>query len=639
MSGVAETGKRGAPSPAGGPRSAAPHGRRPIPGRRGAARRAGRGVVLLAVGAMLASGCASMPGGGDVQRVDQAVRSDGDSQVRVFGVSPQQGAQPEQIVRGFLEAVTSDEADFATAREYLTQEADAAWRPSAGTSVLSDGPGLPAEPGESSPDGSTVRFEISGERLAVVDEQHVYRPDDGTHRAVFELSRVDEEWRIADLPDGLILGEQDFLRIYRSVSTYFYAAHSTAAVATPQANSTLVADPIYLRHRVDLVGEAVKALLSGPSEWLEPVVRSQFPDEVALVPGARPVVDEEGVLTVRLTGLPAAVQPAACSRMAAQLYYTVRDLGTSEVTEVRVSGGSGAICALTAGEARDNAPGLLIGEQDRQYFIDDDSRVTVVQDEDDPRAVAGPLGRGEVALRSVAVARDGRRAAAVSADGASLYIDALSGTDSLGAPVHTAPGGGPEDGISSPSWDGLGDLWFVDRGADGPRVMRMTGGTGTASEVEVAGLGGGRTVEALRVASDGVRIALLVRDEEDRTTLQLGRIERWVDEEQLQMRVEGLRPVAPHLENVVAVAWAGGSRLVVVGRPPGGAEQMSYVNTDGSTVNATSVAGPSEITGVAASEQEEQPLLARSGDGIARQHQDGTWRIVSPEGTSPAYPG
>jgi two-component system sensor histidine kinase MtrB len=90
---------------------------------------------------------------------------------------------------------------------------------------------------------------------------------------------------------------------------------------------------------------------------------------------------------------------------------------------------------------------------------------------------------------------------------------------------------------------------------------------------------------------------------------------------------------------VVAVSWAGGSRLVVVGRPPGGAEQMSYVNTDGSTVNASKIAGPSEVTGLAASEREDQPLLAQSGGGIARQHRDGTWPIVGPEGTAPAYPG
>ncbi len=618
-------------------------GRAPRPGKRipggSRIRRAGRGGAVLLASALLAAGCASMPGGGEVQRVDSAQRGEGDSQVRVFGVSPQEGAQPEQIVRGFLEAITSDEADFGTAREYLTEDAEKSWQPMDGTSVLLDGPGLPVRDGEIAADGESVRFEVSGERLAVVDEQHVYRPDNRRFRAQFELRRVDDEWRIAGLPDGLILGEQDFLRIYRSVSTYFYAAHSTAAEAAPRAAATLVADPIYLRHRVDLVGETVKALLAGPSEWLEPVVRTQFPGEVSLAPGARPSIDDEGVLTVRLSGLPARLGGDTCSRMAAQLYYTVRDLGTAELNEVRVSGGAGKICGLTAGEARDNAPGLMIGQQDRQFFIDDDNRLTVVQDDEDPRPVAGPLGRGEAALRSVAVARDAKRAAAVSEDGSSLYIDDLSGSDPLEAPVYSSASAGEGTGLSAPSWDGLGDLWFADRDPAQPRLMRMTGGTGVATPIEVAGLGEGRSVEGLRVASDGVRIALLIRDGEDRTTLQLGRIERTLVDDSLQVVVEGLRPVAPHLENVVAVSWAGGSRLVVVGRPAGGAEQMSFVNTDGSTINATSVAGPSEVTGVAASEQEEHPLLAQSGDGIARQHQDGTWRIVSPEGTSPAYPG
>lgn len=610
-----------------------------VAGRPSAARRRGRrGLAALAGAALLLSGCVSMPRGGEVQRVDPGQRSEGDSQVRVFGVSPQDGAPPEQIVRGFLEAVTSDEAEFATARDYLTPEARESWDPHAGVSVLMDGPGPPGRIGEFDEEGETATFEVGGTRLAFIDDRHGYTPAGQEYQADFELRRVEEEWRIDALPDGLILGEQDFRRMYRSVSTYFYAYHGRVGSAVADARNVLVADPVYLRHQVDPVGDAVDALLSGPSGWLEPVVRSQFPDGARVARGTRPVIDEEGVLTVRLSGLPQRISDQHCDRMAAQLFHTLRDLGPTELTEVRLGGRVGTTCTLTAREARTNAPGLLIGEQDRQYFIGEDHRLMVVGDDQAPRAVGGPLGRGEVALRSAAVRRDEERAAAVSADGVALYLDDLSGDGPLEEAAYVSAAGGPEGGISPPSWDGLGDLWFADRDPQDPRLLRMSGGTGAPQPIDVDGLRPGQRIEALRVASDGVRIALLV-SEDGRTTLRLGRIERATVGERLFVRVAQLRPIAPHLENVVAVSWAGGSRLVVVGRPEGGAEQMSYVNTDGSTVNASKVAAPSEVTGLAASEQDEHPLLAQSGEGIARQHRDGTWLVVGPDGTAPAYPG
>jgi hypothetical protein len=258
--------------------------------------------------------------------------------------------------------------------------------------------------------------------------------------------------------------------------------------------------------------------------------------------------------------------------------------------------------------------------------------------EEQPRAVGGPLGRGETPLRSAAIRRDEERAAVVSEDGTALYIGDLSGSDPLSEAEYRSAGTAPEVGLSPPSWDGLGDLWFADRDPEAPRLLRMTGGTGPVRPVEVAGLRGTQRIESLRVASDGVRIALLI-SEDGSTTLWLGRIERTTVNERLEVRVGGLRAIAPHLENVGAVSWAGGNRLVVVGRPPGGAEQMSYVNTDGSTVNASKVAGPSEVTGLASSEREDHPLLAQSGEGIAQQLRDGTWLIVGPDGAAPAYPG
>lgn len=601
------------------------------------------GGVLVAAGATLLAGCASMPGSGDVQRVDSSQRSESDSQVRVSGVSPQEDALPKEIVRGFLEAVTSDEADFDKAREYLTPERRAQWEPFASTTVLATGPDFGPQSSGSDPGGvgETFSIEISGERLAQVDESHVYRPEDGTYRETLKLRQVEGEWRIDALPDGLVLGEADFRRIYRSVNTFYYADLGPDTAQVENGRNVLVADPVYLRRRIDPVGEAVAALLSGPSEWLAPVSRSAFPEGVRTAGGHPPVINDSGVLTVRLSGASREVSGSRCERMAAQLLHTVRDLAASEVGEIRLTGSGGSqLCAQSWTQAQTRAPGLLDGELDHQYFLDDSGQLVSAQDEDQVhQAVPGALGDPAVELRGAAVSREQDWAAGVSADGTRLFVAPLSGGDPLPEPVLVSEAPGDEAGLSAPSWDGLGDLWVADRDPAQPRLLRMAQGTGVPQEIPVEGLRSDQWVESLRVASDGVRIAMLVRDESG-TSLQLGRVQRTRTSEDVAVTVDELRPLAPALESVTAASWAGGSRLVIVGRPDGGVEQLQYVNTDGSSSSAPTVPGLTNVvTGVAAAEGERQPLLAETEEGIARLEYDANWRLFTKEGSAPFYPG
>ncbi|WP_329812639.1 LpqB family beta-propeller domain-containing protein, partial [Streptomyces sp. GSL17-113] len=82
------------------------------------------------------------------------------------------------------------------------------------------------------------------------------------------------------------------------------------------------------------------------------------------------------------------------------------------------------------------------------------------------------------------------------------------------------------DRLTAPSWDGLGDLWVADRDPDNPRLLRLRGGKERPDEVRVPDLDKGERIESLRISSDGVRIALLVRERDGHTSLQLGRVVR-----------------------------------------------------------------------------------------------------------------
>jgi hypothetical protein len=615
--------------------------------RRRRAWRPGRAAALLVSAGLLLTGCASMPGSGPVQQADSAELSEGESQVRVFGVPPEDDAPPQDIVRGFLEAVTSDEADFETAKRYLTPDRRGDWDPFHGTMVLSSGPTFEqsvSEPGLEG-GGETFRVEISGTQLAAVDSSRVYTPQDGMpYEASFELRLVDGQWRIDDLPAGLVMAEADFRRIYRSVDAYYFADLGPETSRVTKGDDVLVADPVYVRRWIDPISELVDTLLDGPSGWLDPVVSTAFPEGVTMARGEEPEIDESGHLSVRLAGVPRDDwSTAQCERMGAQLLHSVEVLASVELVEARLANEAGTLlCELTRTQADAYAPGLLDGETEQPYFLDADQHLVTVEPQDDaePVALSGPLSRDEVALRSAAVSRNEDWAAGVSADGSSLYVAPLFGGDALSDPVYQRELTGPDDpGLTAPSWDGLGDLWFADRDpVEGQQLLLLRSGSGEPQEIPVTGLRPDQRIEALRVASDGVRIAMLV-SEGGQTTLQLGRIERSGAGDDRVVTVDDLRRVAPQLENVAAASWAGGSQLVVVGRPADGVEQWQSVATDGSLATTPPVPGLNDVTGVAAAEDERKPLLAETADGIARLGDDSQWKLVSEDGTGPFYPG
>ncbi|MFI9046817.1 LpqB family beta-propeller domain-containing protein [Streptomyces sp. NPDC053427] len=607
-------------------------------------REAGRArkAALLGCAGVLLAGCASMPDSGDVKAVDQSPRADGDSQVRVYGVPPQDGAQPTNIVRSFLDATTSDEADFRTAGQYLAKSARQKWQPFRGTDVLQERPKSEPQAQPNREDGNGYTVVLSGSQVAKVDANHAYTPEEKKYRRTIHLIKEDGQWRIDRLPNGLVLGQSDFQRIYRSVNKYYFASYQSETPDPKASRNVLVADPVYLRQRIEPITASVEALLSGPTDWLSQVTSSDFPSGTRLA--ARDLsLDDSNALRVKLSKQAVNTDTGQCKRMAAQLFFTVQDMTrASKVSEVDLQDHDGnSLCALTQEQAeRDFSPTRLTGHSAQEYFIDADHKVVSMSDSaTEPTPVRGPFGTGRTPLRSVAISRGETTAAAVSGDGRSLYVAGLEDGVPRGAPLLTSTGSAkdPDEGLTAPSWDGLGDLWIADRNSHGSRLLRMREGKSAPEEVAVPGLGK-RRIKAIRVAADGIRIAMLVEDK-GRTTLQLGRVERGGSSAHPVLSVEELRPIAPQLEDVVAASWAGGSRLVVVGRESGGVQQMQFMETDGSASNAQTLPGVNGVKAVAASEDETRPLIADATEGIVRLPPDANWKTVAKEGTAPVYPG
>ncbi|EST22310.1 hypothetical protein N566_26690 [Streptomycetaceae bacterium MP113-05] len=599
------------------------------------------GVGALLTLSLLLSGCASMPSDGEVGAVESSQRAEHESRVRVYGVSPQKHEDAQDIVRGFLEATTSDEPNFSTARQYLTEDAAKGWEPFAGTTVLKGGP-VVAEARRNTGEKGGRTVVVSGESTARLDRRHAYSPESGRFSDDFHLSRSKGEWRIDRLPEGLVIGDADFERIYRSVDVFYFAQLGPGGEAVSRGDDVLVAQPVYVRSRIDPVAETVRALLEGPVDWLSPVVGTAFPASTRLDRGDSVAVDDSGTVTVRLNRRGASVGTGRCMRMAAQMMHSVQSQASAKVPRLRIEGPRGReVCDLDAEEAKDYVPGRLGGGSVQPYLIDAEDRVAAIRPgEDDPQVVSGPLGSGRIEFRSVGVSRDERLAAAVSRNGRALYVSSLSGSDEAAQPVLVSRGGLESGRLSAPSWDGLGDVWVADRDPHDPRLVRLPGGKGEPETVSVPGLARNERIESLRISSDGVRIALRIRNPDGTSSLELGRVERDGTRENPAVTVAALQRVAPQLEDIKAMAWSGHSELVVVGRESRGVQQLQYVGTDGSTAHQPPLPGINDVESVAASEDESKPLFAESEYAIVRlTPPDGNWETVTEDGGAPVYPG
>ncbi|MFE9939286.1 LpqB family beta-propeller domain-containing protein [Streptomyces hirsutus] len=605
-------------------------------------------IAYATSGAVLLTGCASMPDSGDLRGVESTPRQD--AQVRVFAMPPSKDASPTQIVQGFLEALTSDDPDYRTARQYLTAEAAEAWKPELSTTVLADGPGAQADPPGREETGE-VSFALTGDKVATVDAQQAYASATGPYDKLVRLTQDAKsgQWRIAGVPQGVVMGKSDFQRNYMSVSKYYFASNTLGAAADgpPMA----VADPVYVRSHVEPTTQMVRSLLGGPTTWLDPVVRSSFPEGAALHEDAGPLTaDDRGKLTVPLNGKAAGTGTKRCKEMAAQLLFTLRNLSPA-VDEVELRADGKQLCTLTQEAIGTVADRGSRNSPDYLYFVDGEHRlVRIFADSDDtqPDPVPGALGEGETPLRSVAVSRDERAAAGVALDGGALYVGSIVPGGSLGEPVLSSRGKSEEDRLTAPSWDAQGGLWVADRDPADPRLLLLEEGSGEPLEVRTPGLDG--RIQAVRVAADGVRIALVVA-KGDRRSLMIGRIERSGTNGQEgpagpaektgarpAVTVLQMRPATPELEKVTAMSWTGDSRLVVVGREEGGVEQMRYVEVDGSIPEVPQPAALTGVEAVTASADDKMPLVAHSVDGIVRLPSGAQWQKVT-EGIAPVYPG
>jgi hypothetical protein len=571
----------------------------------------GARFVVMILTVLAVAGCVSMPSSGPVGEygVTQGSGDTDQQYLQVNVTSPGAGWGPLQIVQGFLAANASFVNGHQVAREYLTDREAASWKVTWSATVFS---GTGPKVNVKQVSAHTAQVTVSGAVEANVRQTGAYivpQTEQGSQTFTIDLTKSGDDWRIAGAPSTLLLSEVDFAADYQSRDLYFLNP----------AKTSLVADPIYVPIEAvraadpdGLLNELVTDLLQQPTDWLANGAT------VTAFPGGTKVLSVTlagGTATVNLSGK---ISQQDLQPIAAQLLWTLGGSDSQPVVsgvQLEIDGkpwtqGNSGVSVLQQSQSAFEKYAPPQGSGDGTFYYLDSHGDIVKQD--------GPNGAATrvytqnpshpIRFTTIAVSPDQRYVAAIA--GGWVYTAAVGGT-----PVRRIQGD-----FSSLSWDRSDQLWMA--GNSGVEVVSKTSATANPVAVDTA-----ETVTALRVAPDGVRVALVLNG----TTLTFGAISETgsgatIDES----------PFSVISATITSVTWYGASNVIALSGAGAGAVATEYPVDGGVSTRIQSAPGMANITASWG-----YPLISNPGNGYMSYNEsvNGAWISLTVTGISATYPG
>lgn len=548
----------------------------------GGALRAPVAVVAVVVLTLSASGCAALPGGGRVTTVKAQERSEqaDESYVRPIPVAPQNNWNPGDIVSGFLAASASFDDDHKVAKEYLSNPNG--WRPGPRPSiaVFADRPSLKVN----MTGGNEANVRIDGTQLGIITTDGQYTAVQKNVQADYQVTRnAQHQWRISALPDSLgqsmLLNKSDVEQVFRTFNLYYFAPDK----------HTLVPSGVFLPlvSREDLPQRLVQAVISGPTSWLRGAVWSAFPRGTKLVGLSM----DKDVATVDLSKEAA---NGSINQMSAQLAWSLGPLSEVKQWRLRIEGRGvvtpdGKSEIQTFGDWQANAPDGPASDDHRAYMVGAAGHLSTLNLNSYismPLVTTAP-GR----MVRPAVSPDQHEAAGLSPDGKQLLIADLTAN---GVPHVLRTAKDSEGRFTPPCWDRQGTLWTVETSPGKSMLWKREQGK-PLKPVWHWGLDG-REIDALQVARDGVRVAVVAKID-GRKQVQIGRIAGSGD----HIDAGSFIPVSSELAETDDVSWRDYNTLAVLGRKTLDTQVLPYLMpVDGSAVTSLGVGSLGEPQSIAA---------------------------------------
>jgi len=569
-------------------------------------RMAARLTAGWVVAALALGGCASIPTAGPVMQGDTVVQGYNAPGLRARG--PVAGDDPLRIVTGFLTAQAAGPAgDFDVAQEFL---ADAETWNSESQVLVFDGD-LDLTMDEDTMKTGRVTVTGSATVVGALDKRGVYTEDvPGGEKTVpvsFGLVRQGDEWRIDTVQDGLLLSESGFLAAFRATRLYFPSAD----------REVLVPDDRWFPNRTWQTS-AVKQVLVGPVEWLRGSTAPIVPEGTVLNPEAVPSAG--GIVDVRLTDAISLAPPEDRALLKAQLEATLFDALPLTVNLYR---GEDLLSTPSAGTVPIKA-------------VAQGSEVVAAQGE----VMVLDGAAGDVAPMTPAVPLDGIAATALAQGANARPLVVRDGTGRIlrlatkNLPAATLLEG--ED-LLAPSVDRFGGVWSGPRSQTGAlQVVRSDLSEAAAPVAVEAPWLAGRTVQSIRVAHDGARIAVVSTSSVGETRVDVAGIVR--DGKDVPTGLSDPFRVGAPITSASQVVWADESTLAVLGTDETeAATTVHLVLVGGSTTRLSPVAGATAIS--AGDGERSVQVLTQDGTLFGRSRSGAVWEKRIEGVALPTFPG
>ncbi|MDN6130518.1 MAG: MtrAB system accessory lipoprotein LpqB [Corynebacterium casei] len=225
-----------------------------------------RFIAALAITALSLSACSTLPSSSD----PQVLRSFSPQPEVDPAVGPTPGQEADLLVREFYSAAAIPSSDYSAARSFLSPEAAENWNPEESMRIVDL-----IELTSQNTQGSNQRtFTVRGSVIGSIASGGSYVPENSGYETTIRREQVDGEWRITDLPDGVVFERTELRNHYQPLPVYFYR----------QTGSVLVTDRRWLfGSQTSLDAQLITLLLEGPSARIAPATTTVVPEEATFV--------------------------------------------------------------------------------------------------------------------------------------------------------------------------------------------------------------------------------------------------------------------------------------------------------------------------------------------------------------------
>lgn len=510
-------------------------------------------LVLAATAAATVTSCVGVPTEGPVVEAHQQGQDVASRGTFNNPPPPSPGATQEEIISGFLDAMTATPLSTRRAQEFLTTAAREQWKPA---SVL-------AYSGQRTHvRGSDVVLRLLGvEQVGAVGqwEGPVSARDS---RITFPMVHQDGEWRIAQVPNALIVPDDFYDSNYESASLYYF----------DPTGRILVPEPVHVPQGSQLATALVNDLLRGAPSSASSVSQTFIPSGLS-VDFSVPV--SNGVAEVSLSGSAdsAPLDRVTVRRMLAQFSWTLRQDPSINAFTLKIAGrpvtdatGASRFSVLHDDQSPldPSVPGAteVFFALRRGRLVSGQVKLLT--------PVGGPFGSQALGVDTFAVDLPGERVAAVLSN--SLVVGSVLDQRPT-IPVLSG------SGFLRPAWDFANRLWAVQNTSAGARVVEVA--SSRPHDVRVPGITG-QDVRRFLVSRDGSRIvAVIHRAKRDQILVSRlrydprGRVIGAAPSHRIRWKAAGTRRIRD-------IGWTSPTTIAVLDQLVSRAE-VRILNVDGST--------------------------------------------------------